>query len=78
MDFLVLLISLALLVFGSNADIERGRRKNIVFILTDDQDQQMESLKYMKHVQNLLINEGTHYRRYYAPTALCCPARVSI
>jgi arylsulfatase A-like enzyme len=78
MHFLVLLISLALLVVGNNADVESGRKKNIVFILTDDQDQQMDSLKYMKHVQSLLMNEGTHYRRHYAPTALCCPARVSI
>jgi N-acetylglucosamine-6-sulfatase len=55
-----------------------AKGKNIVFILTDDQDQQMESLTHMKKLQKHLLNEGTHYRRHYAPTALCCPARVSL
>ncbi|KAF2794585.1 alkaline phosphatase-like protein [Melanomma pulvis-pyrius CBS 109.77] len=55
-----------------------GKKHNVVFILTDDQDQLMNSLDHMPKVQNLLINEGTWYQRHYAPTALCCPARVSI
>ncbi|KAJ4354688.1 uncharacterized protein N0V89_006425 [Didymosphaeria variabile] len=55
-----------------------GQKHNVVFILTDDQDQRMDSLSHMPKVQKLLINEGTHYQRHYAPTALCCPARVSI
>ena len=38
----------------------------------------MGSLEHMQKVQNLLIAEGTLYKRHYAPTALCCPARASI
>ncbi|KAF2741563.1 sulfatase [Polyplosphaeria fusca] len=53
-------------------------KPNIVFILTDDQDQRMNSLDHMPKVQDLLIKEGTWFSRHYAPTALCCPARVSI
>jgi N-acetylglucosamine-6-sulfatase len=55
-----------------------GRSPNIVLILTDDQDLRMNSLDHMPNVQRLLVNEGTSYTRHYAPTALCCPARVSI
>lgn len=54
------------------------QKHNIVFILTDDQDARMGSLDHMPKVQDLLIKHGTHYTRHYAPTALCCPARVSI
>ena len=52
-------------------------KPNFVFILTDDQDQKMNSLVHMNKVQKYLLNEGTHFTRHYAPTALCCPARVS-
>jgi len=55
-----------------------SQKPNIIFILTDDQDRRMNSLDHMQKVQNLLIDQGTLYTRHYAPTALCCPARVSI
>lgn len=55
-----------------------GGPPNIVLILTDDQDLRMKSLDHMPNVQRLLVDEGTSYTRHYAPTALCCPARVSI
>jgi len=60
-------------------DVAAAREKyNVVFVLTDDQDQRMDSLTHMPKVQKLLIDKGTWYRRYYAPTSFCCPARVSI
>ena len=58
--------------------ISTAPKHNVVFILTDDQDQRMESLSHMPKVKSLLIDQGTWYQRHYAPTALCCPARVSI
>lgn len=80
-----ILTSGALLLCGSalvaaapqDAEVDASK-PNIIVILVDDQDQQMGSLDYMPKVQDLLINEGTHYKRHYCPTALCCPARVSI
>lgn len=42
-----------------------GKRPNIVFILTDDQDSHMNSLEYMPLTQKYLINEGTTFARHY-------------
>jgi hypothetical protein len=68
-------------IFGSNSGAGTGRaakRKNVVFILTDDQDLHMNSLDYMPHIQRHLIDQGTLYKRHFTTTAVCCPARVSI
>lgn len=54
-----------------------GRRPNIVFILTDDQDLHMHSLLYTPLIKEHLIKKGTFYRRHYATTTICCPSRVS-
>ena len=53
-------------------------RPNIVFILSDDQDMQMNSLSYMPYLQRHLIAEGTLFQRHYCTIALCCPSRVSL
>lgn len=55
-----------------------GKRPNIVFVLTDDQDLHMQSLDYLPLIKKHLINEGTLYKRHYCTTAICCPARVSL
>ncbi|KAF3922949.1 Arylsulfatase [Dactylellina cionopaga] len=54
------------------------RRPNIVFILTDDQDIEMNSLDYMPFVQKHLLDKGTLFRNHFVTTALCCPSRVSL
>ena len=77
-----MILSQLLLRFGILSSLaiaqDATKQPNVVFILTDDQDQRMNSLDHMPNVQNLLIKEGTRYMKHYAPTALCCPARVSI
>lgn len=55
-----------------------GSRPNIVFILTDDQDQRMGSLDYMPLVRKHLLAKGTQFSRHYCTVALCCPSRVSL
>ncbi|KAK1753397.1 arylsulfatase-like protein [Echria macrotheca] len=55
-----------------------NKRPNIIFILTDDQDLHMDSLKYTPFIQKHLIKEGTFFSRHYATTAVCCPSRVSL
>jgi N-acetylglucosamine-6-sulfatase len=57
---------------------EAGKRPNVVFILTDDQDLHMDSLDYMPLVQKHLIDQGTFYKRHFCTIALCCPSRVSL
>lgn len=54
------------------------KRPNIVFILTDDQDLHMDSLKYMPHTQKLIAEQGTTYSNHFCTVALCCPSRVSL
>ncbi len=61
--------------WGPNAE---GKKPNIVFVLTDDQDLHMNSLDYVPLIKKHLINEGTLYKRHYCTTAICCPARVSL
>lgn len=55
-----------------------GRKPNIVFILTDDQDLHMQSLDYLPLIQKHLINKGTLFKRHFCTTAICCPSRVSL
>ena len=54
------------------------RQPNIIFILTDDQDQHMSSLDFMPHLQEHLVKEGTTFSHHYCTVALCCPSRVSL
>ncbi|KAF2108786.1 alkaline-phosphatase-like protein [Lophiotrema nucula] len=77
MIFYQLLVYLGILSSAAFAQ-DAAKKPNVVFILTDDQDQRMNSIDHMPNVQNLLVKEGTRYMKHYAPTALCCPARVSI
>jgi N-acetylglucosamine-6-sulfatase len=53
-------------------------RPNIVFILTDDQDKHLDSLKYMPLLQRYITDKGTVFNRHYCTTAVCCPSRVSL
>ncbi|KIW77304.1 hypothetical protein Z517_09750 [Fonsecaea pedrosoi CBS 271.37] len=89
-----LLVLLAAVASGQANDLERSHgirgqqpltsnaqsssRPNIVFILTDDQDLRMNSLSYMPHVKEHLIDQGTFFQRHYCTIALCCPSRVSL
>ncbi|KAH6605968.1 hypothetical protein Trco_005121 [Trichoderma cornu-damae] len=55
-----------------------SHRPNIVFILTDDQDNHMGTLDHMPSLQKHLIHQGTTFERHYCSTAVCCPSRVSL
>lgn len=55
-----------------------GKRPNIVFILTDDQDVRMNSLDHVPLIKKRLIDEGTLFKRHYCTTAVCCPSRASL
>lgn len=53
-------------------------RKNIVLILSDDQDAVMDSVAYMPLLKEHIIDRGTHFANHFTTTAICCPARVSL
>jgi N-acetylglucosamine-6-sulfatase len=46
---------------------------NVVVLMTDDQT--VASLRYMTHVNNLLVAEGTLFENSVASFPLCCPSR---
>lgn len=59
-------------------DTVNGRRPNIIFILTDDQDVHLDSLEWMPHVKKHLLDQGTSFTKHYCTTAVCCPSRVTL
>lgn len=77
----------ASLVFGSIAaalgvasalKTPRAKQPNIVFIITDDQDKELDSMDYLPKINQYLTQQGTTYDRHYCTVALCCPSRVSL
>lgn len=54
------------------------RPKNVVFILSDDQDLAMGSVSYMPLLNKYLAEEGTTFTNHFTTTAVCCPSRVSL
>jgi N-acetylglucosamine-6-sulfatase len=50
-------------------------RPNIVVVMTDDQD--VESLRVMSNVQELLTAEGVTFENSFVSLPLCCPSRAT-
>jgi len=59
-------------------DAQKDTRPNIIFLLTDDQDLELNSLAYMPNVRGLLASQGTTFSNDFVPLSLCCPSRSSI
>ena len=57
---------------------ETRKPKNIVFILTDDQDAALDSISYMPRLNKHLIKKGTSFVNHFTTTAICCPSRVAL
>ncbi len=51
-------------------------RPDVVLVVTDDQ--RVESLARMTHVQDLLVARGTTYDGAMVPTSMCCPSRAAL
>lgn len=63
-------------VIQANLGLERP--KNIVLIMTDDQDAVMNSDAYMPRLKEHIIDQGTFFSNHFTTTAICCPSRVSL
>ncbi|KAF5018970.1 hypothetical protein F66182_9033 [Fusarium sp. NRRL 66182] len=55
-----------------------GGKKNMVFILTDDQDSVLDSVSYMPKLKEHMVDKGASFVNHFTTTAICCPARVSL
>ncbi|UPL00082.1 hypothetical protein LCI18_011016 [Fusarium solani-melongenae] len=56
----------------------KGVKKNVVLIMSDDQDATMESVSYMPRLKQHIIEKGTHFANHFTTTPICCPSRVSL
>lgn len=64
-----------------SADTDGGKepaseRPNIIFVMTDDQD--VESVRHMPHLEELISSRGTTFENAFVTNALCCPSRATI
>ena len=50
-------------------------RPSIVFIQTDDQDIELDSLQPMPQLRRLLQDQGATFSHWYVNTPVCCPSR---
>jgi arylsulfatase A-like enzyme len=57
------------------ANAGRGKKPNVVVVMTDDQD--VRSLRVMGAVKRQLQRKGTTFRNSFASFPLCCPSRVT-
>ena len=75
--------ALAALLLAAGADAARNKDKpNIVFFLTDDQDQMLggsfpahNGNTPMKYAQEELVDKGTMATKWFIHTPICCPSR---
>ena len=51
---------------------------NIVFILTDDQDVTLDSMKVMEQTKKLIVDQGITFTNAFVSTPICCVTRSSI
>lgn len=51
---------------------------NFLFVITDDQDLQLDSISYTPHILRHMRDKGTSFNNHFVTTALCCPSRVSL
>ena len=79
-------LALMLLALGAAAPAARSwrprsaadGRPNLVFILTDDQDLNLDSLRYMPLTRQLIAGRGMTFDQDFVPLSLCCPSRSTI
>merc|ERR1712130_671206 len=55
-----------------------GKRPNVVFVLTDDQDVTLGSMKSLPKVKALISDQGVTFNNFFVNTPICCPSRAEI
>jgi N-acetylglucosamine-6-sulfatase len=76
---LVISVVVVLLAAGCDGEVQkRPQMPNILFILTDDLDDDSESIAHMENLRSLITNRGVTLKNAYVTQSLCCPSRASI
>ncbi|KAI9927281.1 hypothetical protein MW887_003668 [Aspergillus wentii] len=68
----------ALQAVMSDSETTGKQQPNILFIITDDQDLELNSTSYTPLTLKHLRDKGTTFQNHFVTTALCCPSRVSL
>lgn len=55
-----------------------GTQKNIVVLLTDDQDLRLGSMRAMPYTMQHIGNEGVNISNFFVHTPVCCPSRTTL
>ena len=73
----VLRSTLLSLIFNANNVVgERSlQKKNILVLLTDDQDVVLGGADHMENVKRYIAEEGTTFTNAFVHTPICCPSR---
>lgn len=53
-------------------------KPNILFVMTDDQDLELDSTNYTPLITKYIRDKGTFFKNHFVTTSLCCPSRVSL
>jgi N-acetylglucosamine-6-sulfatase len=78
MVFLLAAALLATVAASACAGNVTKTQPNFVFVITDDQDLELDSLSYQSAVQEHFVNQGTTFASHYCTISICCPSRVSL
>jgi N-acetylglucosamine-6-sulfatase len=57
--------------------LPKENRPNIIFIYTDDLDSKMNTIDYMKNLQELMVAHGTTVDDFLITNTRCCPSRTT-
>jgi N-acetylglucosamine-6-sulfatase len=61
---------------NGSAAAQTVERPNIVFVMTDDLDEQ--SMQQLSGIRNIMGSNGTTFENAYVTYSLCCPSRATI
>ncbi|KAE8149097.1 alkaline-phosphatase-like protein [Aspergillus avenaceus] len=57
---------------------QSDKKPNFLFVMTDDQDLQLNSTAYTPQILSRIKEKGTDFANHFVTTSLCCPSRVSL
>ncbi len=55
--------------------LPKTTRPNILLIISDDLDEELGTIKYMPHLQELMFSRGLSLADFFISEPLCCPSR---